>query len=169
MSCGVSISKEFMGQKLYYRYLLFPSSSDVDYYTPEELLYLRRPSIDEVTCCFRVLNVGRSCTEQTIYDSCIYPQVPDSPQNVVSIILSAFSKASFEEINLAGEQELCIREHLKKEFKQIENCEVADINQVYSKIISLFNCLYNAKKAMINQKVNKEVTFYSSTSTTNEV
>lgn len=169
MSCDVAISREFSGERLFYRYLLFPSASDVDYYTPEELLYLKHPYIDEVTSCFRVLNVERSCTEQTIYDNCIYPQVLNNPQHWYSYITSHFSRVSFKPINLPDEQEICIKSHLKDEFRQLENCKIENVFQIHSKIISLFNCLCNAKKANINQKPIKEITFYLSTSTTYEV
>lgn len=172
LSAGVAISKEFAGKKLYYKYLLF-RSVQMEYDTPMELIYMaKKPQPDEDNFCFRVLNFSSSfldVAERDIFDSCIYPYALEQKRSVTGWVTKWVFGESLEPLDLSNEQDHCINAHLQEEYKQIETCEVNNIDEVCRKITSVYKCFSTAKKVNVNQNITKEFDFYPLTSTTSQV
>ena len=114
-----------------------------------ELVFINKAQCDEANNCYRVLNIPHCDNKRFIFDSCIYPQEPDKEQR-------NFLKAP----DTSYELKFCAEAHLKREYDNIEQCEIEDVNQVCDKIISVHYSLSTAEKA--NIKDYKGMAFYDS-------
>lgn len=152
MSCGIAVKKSLEGSKLYYKYLLFPFSN-----TPVELIFINKAQYDEARYCYRVLDIPRNANKKDIFDSCIYPQEPDVKQWLISKV---WYGRSLKDPGKAHDLEFCSEAHLRREYDDIEHCEIGDVNQVWEKILSVHSCSSNAGKA--NIKSYKRIAYYNS-------
>lgn len=155
MSCGVAVSRSL--HKLYYKYLLFPY-----YKTPVELMFIKKPQYEEASFCYRVLNIplNTDIKEKDVFDSCIYPQIPNKEQGVIS---KFWYGASFKlPPTIFNNLKFCAEVHLQKEYDSIEQCEITDAVEVCKKILSVHHCLSKAIKANIKSTNYKEMPFYNS-------
>ncbi|XP_019856423.1 PREDICTED: uncharacterized protein LOC109584956 [Amphimedon queenslandica] len=151
MSCGVAIKRSF--QKLYYKYLLFPY-----YKTPAELIFIQKPQYEEASCCYRVLDVPRNIDKKEVFDSCIYPQVPDKEQGRLS---KWWHGTTLKLPASSHSLDFCAQAHLGKEYDNIKQCEIGDAVLVCEKILSVHQCLSKAYKVDTNS-INEEMAFYNS-------
>ncbi|XP_019852637.1 PREDICTED: uncharacterized protein LOC109582396 [Amphimedon queenslandica] len=155
MSCGVAVNRSL--HKLYYKYLLFPY-----YKTPVELMFIKKPQYEEASSCYRVLNISinTDIKEKDVFDSCIYPQIPNKEQGMISKFLHG---ASLElPPAIYNNLDFCADVHLQKEYDSIEKCEITDAVEVCKKILSVHHCLSKAIKANIKSTNYKEMPFYNS-------
>lgn len=152
MTCGVAVKKNLAGTKLYYKYLLFPFLN-----TPVELIFIKNAQYEEASYCYRVIDIPQ-VDEKDIYDSCIYPQKPDKKQGRLN---KFWYGESLKQPGNLHDMGFCADAHLKREYDEIERCEIGDINQVCEKILSVYQCSTSARKA--NIKDGKSDYFYKST------
>ena len=112
-----------------------------------ELIFINKAQCDEARNCYRVLDIPHCENGRVIFDSCIYPQEPNKEQ-----------KSFLKLPDTSHELMFCAEAHLKREYDNIEQCEIEDINQVCDKIISVYFSSFTAKKA--NIKDYKGMAFY---------
>ena len=170
VSCGLSISKQLCGKRLYYKYMLFSSV-----FEPVEMLFIKQPiTEEEVNQCYRVWTIPvctnglsglniiyvigeylKSFSEVTVFDSCIYPKVIAKP-SFTEIVKGWFTSTNAYKLPelLVNEQQYCIKVHLHNVFEQIEQCQYSsedDVQLVYFTIIRVHSSFLNAKK--VNARV----------------
>ena len=155
MSCGVAVKRDL--QKLYYKYLVFPY-----YKSPEELIFIRNPDYDEASCCYRVLNIPQNINEKKVFDSCIYPQVPEKEKGVdlLKRLFWLYNRTALKLPAISHSLDFCAQAHLRKEYDDIGQCEIRDAVLVCEKILSVYQCLSKACK--VNTINCREMAFYDS-------
>ena len=154
MSCGVAVKRSLV--KLYYKYLLFP----YNYQTPAELIFITRPQNDEALKCYRVLNIPKNTNQKDVFDSCIYPQVPEEG-TLTQLSNLWHGTVSLKSPGISHKLDFCAKAHLRQEYDSIKKCDIGNVFKICEKILSVHSCSSRAIKANI-EKNYKERPFYDS-------